>query len=246
MNIVIVFRPRLEGILRRLKRGQVVTSLVPFSTNGRIGREFASGAVDRLIGTYFSVKRIGAKTLVMVRRGRLLASCVEANVGLSTVLADRLLVGVFRRGAPLRSKTIVMERGEVITTAYCLPLSSGVRLDGRLKAQRETNIKVDRRASSIAVVMSRRANRMSMTRKKGLAENMGDTGLERVLIETRGGRIMSGDGLHRLLGKEIGRRRTGGGEWCASRGRIYHGDYYTVTSHYGCEWSSEGRLLCTR
>lgn len=227
-----VFRPRLEGTLRRLKRGGFISGVVPFSSNERIRRHFGSGAVGRLMGTYFSVNRIGAKTLVMVRRRVQLSRCIEANVGVSNVLADRLLVGVFRRGAPLRSKTIVIQKGHMMTTAYCLPLSSGVRLDGRLKAERETNINVDRTASSLAVVISRRAKRISITENNRLSEKLGDGRLHRMLISTRGGGIISGNGLEGLLGKEIGRRR--GSSWRRPfRGRISRYKGPNITSHDG-------------
>lgn len=79
-------------------------------------------------------------------------------------IAGRLLVGVFVPGAPLRSKTIVVRSCGVTATTDCLPLSRDSFVPGRLKAERHTTVKLNRIDSTVAVVISRRANNIDVTR----------------------------------------------------------------------------------
>lgn len=184
VTTVIIFRPRLEQTLRGLKRGGLFDGVGPFSGGGR-GREFSSRALSDVMETYCTVKDMYAKTLVMMRRIVRLARCRVAKVRLSYGISSRILVGVFRRGAPLRSNTIVVEKSEVASTAYCLPLSSGVAVDGSLKAERHTTLKVDRIYSTLIVIISRRAKLISITSKKQLLQTVGTRRLQDRLDRVR-------------------------------------------------------------
>ncbi len=186
VTVLVIFRPRLEHNLRRLNEGNV-NGVFDFTKRCR---RRAEGAVATAIRTYQDVSGDHVNTLVIFRHASGLHRVVRANVSVGTGMDTRLVVGVFVPGAPLRSKTVVVEGGRVTSTAYFLPLARGRDLDGRLNAQRETNVNVSRRSSTIIIVMSRRAKEVSVTLSNRLRAGLAPSKLRRVLIRllSTGGR----------------------------------------------------------
>lgn len=164
-----VFRPRLETKLRRVKEAGF-----GFFSGGDVdmSRRVFGGAVRRVMRTLCSLSERGVKTLVVLRERAGVKSVVGANADVSNTVSERLLVGVFVPGAPLRSKTIIVESTRVGTTTYFLPLARSGSLDGSLNAERETTMKMDRISSYVSLVMSRRAKSMSVTGTNGLCEGV--------------------------------------------------------------------------
>ncbi len=110
----------------------------------------------------------GVNTLIIVRHTAPLNRVNRSNALVRTRPSNRLVSGVFFGGTPLRSNTLVVHSKQLCTTKYVLPLARGRRVDHRLNAHRHTNINVDRGSSTLIVVLSRRANIVSLTRSNRL------------------------------------------------------------------------------
>lgn len=162
LTLVVLFRSSVHQFLIALNSRGRLKHFFHFLAKG--GRRGARGtSVVPVMLTYVDVDGKGIKTLVIVRGDMPLGSVVHAKRVVGTGIGRQLVRGVFFGGDPLRSKTVVVHRGQVRTTNYVLPMSRSLGVPGRLKLERQTTVNMSRRASTLTVVISRRANNVSIT-----------------------------------------------------------------------------------
>ncbi len=187
VTTTIVFRPRLHEVLRHINEAGLSTSRL-FSRS----RDVRTRDVSGVYGTTNFVRRGGVNTLVIFRHRARLNRVVGANAVVSTISSISIIGGVFFPGSPLRSNTIVIHSNEVCTTNYVLPLDGTSLLGSSVNAHRHTTVNVDRGDSTIILIISRRANAVSVTRNNGVAQGCGSiattTRLHHLLVGARGAR----------------------------------------------------------
>lgn len=164
VTLVIVFRRSVHQFLCRVNsRGDVHQLIHFFRSDGRDRGRTGGRAVVPVILTYVDVTGGCINTLVIVRQNIPLGSVVSANRRVSTGVGRHLVRGVFFGGSPLRSKTVIMDGGQVVTTNYVLPIDRGLSVPGRLKLHRHTTLNVSRDDSTVTIVISRRAKQVDIT-----------------------------------------------------------------------------------
>lgn len=181
--IIVLFTPRVEGVLRRVNGN---------ATQGGFGAVIRPNITIRLtnvrsyvrsaVRTYSSLDSAHANTLVIFRGRALLNGIVSDNALLGTGPSGTLVGGIFCPGAPLRSNTVIVEGNGVLTTNYVLPLAGG-RLGAHFNAHRHTTINLARRDSTVMIIISRRANSVSITEGNILADSVSSNRLESVLVD---------------------------------------------------------------
>lgn len=182
--LIVVFAPRVHRTLRDINEDSISGfGFFKFHSNTRRGQHRrVRGVIGTMYHTDSSVDSGRVNTLVIFRRRAVLNSVVSSNAIVSTGISPRVVNGVFCPNTPLRSKTTIFHSNEVYTTNYVLPLAPGRSVDDRLKAHRETSVNVDRRDSTIVIIMSRRAKTVSITCGNELHENVSSNSLQRVLV----------------------------------------------------------------
>ena len=160
---VIIFQPELRGLLERLGKSTVFSSLHTLSGNERerLIDELVSASVD------LSSKRIGA--IISLEQGHSLADFIKTGTPINSSVSADLLTSIFVTTTPLHDGAVIIQGDRIACASAYFP-TTALDLPTRYGARHRAALGISEITDSVTLVISEETGQISVAENGKLTE----------------------------------------------------------------------------
>ncbi|HZJ87295.1 MAG TPA: diadenylate cyclase CdaA [Erysipelothrix sp.] len=160
---VIIFQQEIRGLLERLGKTTVLSSLHSLSGNEK------EKLIDELVSatSYLSQERVGA--LITLEQGHSLTDFIKTGTPINSSVTADLLTSLFVTTTPLHDGAVIIQGGSIACASAYFPTTS-LDLPARLGARHRAALGVSEITDSVTIVVSEETGTISIAENGKLTE----------------------------------------------------------------------------
>ncbi|MBQ7782195.1 MAG: diadenylate cyclase CdaA [Lachnospiraceae bacterium] len=170
--IIIILQPELRKALEELGNKEIVSSVLPFSTNKREEGGFSQKTINEIVKACVEMGKVRTGALIVIECKQPLGEFERTGIDVDALVTSQLLINIFEHNTPLHDGAVIV-RGNRITSATCyLPLSDNLNLDKNLGTRHRAGLGISEVTDAVTIIVSEETGKISLAYKGTLERHL--------------------------------------------------------------------------
>ncbi|MGN1147940.1 MAG: diadenylate cyclase CdaA [Lachnospiraceae bacterium] len=181
MAIIVVLQPELRKALEELGNKEIISNVLPFSSNKRTEGIFSTKTINEIVKACVEMGKVRTGALIVIECKQPLGDFERTGIDVDGLVTSQLLINIFEHNTPLHDGAVII-RGNRVASATCyLPLSDNLNLDKNLGTRHRAGLGISEVTDAVTVIVSEETGKISVAYKGELERNLDSESLKAML-----------------------------------------------------------------